>query len=383
MNTEAENYYPGDNIDYTPETAKTAGQIVQVAGRAAMVCTDLAAGQKGAAQVKGIIKVAADTSTGIEGDEIWWDENGDPYDGTAGTGAATTNRYKGNFLLGSLTEDKGATDEYAVVDLNVTVPDMVNHDIIFGKLLSGGRHQDIHEASDTQNYPIGTMKQLANGEPWHYAKAGGTINTDLGVWSYNSQHVKFTTVAGSVAAGVTQFKIDIAGTDGVAGNGAIAANELAGGYIVIFPHSSNTFVRQIVANTVTTGAGEMTITVNKPIPVALVVDVSHVEAMASPFLDVRTGNNGGRRPVLGKADVAATVGQYLWIQGPKLNVTWLAPQGEVGVGDHDNQIVFRHDGSVDEHDYSDAYTNKQQHAGTVLSRYADNTQGAPFISLQN
>lgn len=256
----------------------------------------------------------------------------------------------------------------------------INYDIIYGELLSGGTEQDIYEASNTQNYALETRRVTPDGEEWYYGKAGATINCDLAVWGYNTQHIAYTTVAETVEAGVTQVKLDVQATDGVGGDGAIAADELVGGRVVFFPHNSNSFVRKITDNTATTGAGEITLTLDKAIPVALTVDVSHGEAMASPYLDVRTGNCSGRRPFLGKADVAATVGQYFWIQ--KTGKTWLAPQGEVGVGDNDNEVVCRHDGSMDEHDYSDAYTTKAQHAGKVLTRASGETQGAPFIELQ-
>jgi len=257
----------------------------------------------------------------------------------------------------------------------------VNYDRIFGELLSGGTEQDIDEPSDTQNYAIGTKREAPDGEEWYYGKAGGTINTDMGCWAYNHQHVPYTTVAATKAKGVTSVVIDVGATAGVASNGAIAANELVGGRIVFFPHSDNSFVRTITANTVVAaGGGEMTITLNKPTPVIITADVTHCEAMASPYLDVRTGNSGGIRPFLGMASVPATVGQFFWIG--KNVWGWLAPQAEVGVGDHDNEIVFRHDGSVDEHDYSDAYNAKAQHAGHVLTRAANGTQGAPFIALK-
>lgn len=256
----------------------------------------------------------------------------------------------------------------------------INYDRIFGELLAGGTEQDIYEASDTQNYPLGTRRQVPDGREYYYGKAGDTINTDVGVWSYNTQHISYTTIAESVLAEVSQIKLDVQSGDGVLADGAIAADELVGGYIVIFPHSENSFTRRITANTATTGAGEMTITLDKPIPVALTLNVDHGEAMASPYLDVRTGNHSGRRPVLGKADVAATVGQYLWIQ--RTGITWLAPQGEVGVGDNDNEVTWRHDGSLDEHDSTDAYNAKAQHAGHVMTRAPGETQGAPFVCLR-
>jgi len=44
--------------------------------------------------------------------------------------------------------------------------------------------------------------------------------------------------------------------------------------------------------------------------------------------------------------------------------------------------LYLGDGSLDEHDYSDAYTTKAQHAGFVLANAAGATQGAAFIMLQ-
>ena len=258
----------------------------------------------------------------------------------------------------------------------------VSYDIIYGELLSGGTEQDIYEASDTQNYALGTRRVTKLGDEYRYAKAGATINCDLAVSGYNSQHIAYTTIAASALINATSIVIDVAATDGVGADGAIAADELVGGSVVVFPHSSNSFTRRITANTavVATG-GECTLTLEKPIPVAITVDVDHCEACASPYLDVRTTNMGGTRPFLGKADVAATVGQFLWIL-VECDLTWLAPQAQVGDAAHDNQIVFRHDGSLDEHDYSDAYTTKAQHAGTVMTRAAAGTQGAPFVALR-
>ncbi|NIP26668.1 MAG: DUF2190 family protein [Phycisphaerae bacterium] len=118
MNTEGQNYQAGDFLDYTPATARVAGEIVQVAGLGAMCATAIAANKKGAAQVKGVIKVRAAGVVGNEGDPVWWDENGNPYGGTAGAGAATTVASSGDFLLGSLAAALGATDGECKVRLN-------------------------------------------------------------------------------------------------------------------------------------------------------------------------------------------------------------------------------------------------------------------------
>ncbi len=230
-----------------------------------------------------------------------------------------------------------------------------------------------------QKYPLGTLLRLG-GRTFAYAKASGTQNPDVGSHIAAGQHVSYTTIAASAAAGVTEVTVDIAATDGAAGNGVIAEDELVGGYLLVFPHSSNTFIRQIVGNTaVANGGGEMTVELDSPTPVAVVVDVTHCEAMSSPYLNVVSGNYP-KAAIVGIPTYPATTGKFFWLQtwGP----CWAAPQAEVGDADHDLNVVFRHDGSVDEYDYSDSYVTKQQQAGFVLTHASAGTQGAPFIMLQ-
>jgi hypothetical protein len=119
MNTEGQNYSAGDFIDYTPGSVKVAGEIVQIGTRAAMCATAIAASALGAAQVRGIVKARAAAVTGIVGELIGWDDDGDPYGGTAGTGAATTILADADYLLGRLAKALTATDGEAQVDLNV------------------------------------------------------------------------------------------------------------------------------------------------------------------------------------------------------------------------------------------------------------------------
>jgi len=237
--------------------------------------------------------------------------------------------------------------------------------------------QDINEASNDKKYPIGM--RLARGDRvYRYAKAGGTLNTDLGAKNALTQHVSFTTIHSNALVGATEIVIDVAGTDGVNGDGVIAANELEGGTVVVYPHSDNSFTRGIVRNTATTGAGPMTLTLDAPIPVALTAASMHAECMASLYLNVKTLTST-TTSVVGVPTVAATVGQYLWLQtwGP----CWIAPQAEVSVGNNNRRVVFRHDGSIDEDDVADANVSKGQIAGFVLANAPGGGQGAPFIML--
>lgn len=238
---------------------------------------------------------------------------------------------------------------------------------------------DVRDVDTVQKYPVGT--KLVDGERvWYYCKSKGVTNADTAVENYYQQHVAYATVAAAAAKGDTSLTIDVANTDGAAGDGAIAANELAGGFVVIFGHDDDTSTHRILENTaVAGGGGEMTLTLQDEINATLVVDADHAECMASFFSGVADGGDANK-PIVGVAQAKAASGKWLWVQtwGP----VWIPPQAAVGDAAHDFQVVFRHDGSVDEHDYNDAYVTKQQHAGFVMAQANGGGQGAAFIMLQ-
>jgi len=245
--------------------------------------------------------------------------------------------------------------------------------LITGKL----KTSEFYAAHDTQKHEIGA-RYIMDDRSFRYAKAGGTLNCDLGAKIYNTQSVAYTTVAKDAIIGATKIVLDVAGTDGVAGDGVIAKDALFGGSVVIFPHSENSINRRIIGNTAV-DTDEMTIELDQGIPVALDTDNDHIECMASIYSDVRTLTSA-TKSVCGMPAVVATAGQFLFVQtwGP----IWIAPQGAVSVGTNNRQVVFRHDGSIDEHDYSDSNVAKAQHAGFVLANASDGGQGAAFIMLQ-
>ena len=236
-----------------------------------------------------------------------------------------------------------------------------------------------YEADAIKQFPYGSYMRIGN-KGFVYAQATGTLNTDMGCKSPLRQAIAYATIAAAAAAFATSIVIDVGAADGD-GSGNIAADALIEGEVVIFPHSSNTFTRGITGNTATTGdtGGEMTITLDSPIPVALTVDTDHGEAIASPYSSVQTLADT-TSSVLGIPTVAATIGQYLWLQveGP----SWVAPQGAVSTGNNDREVIFRHDGSLDQHDYNDANTKFGQHAGVIAMNAIGGGQGAPVVFLQ-
>lgn len=247
--------------------------------------------------------------------------------------------------------------------------------------LVGQFHHGINVVSATQVYPLGTTMKKPDGREYKYGKAGATIGGNLGAHSHPRQLVGHDAIGVNAKAGDTSIVVTLGSGDGAAKNGAIAADELAGGYIHVFVDGSGAdqkcFTRGIVSNTVEAGGGgNITIVLDDPIPYDLVAATAYAEAICSPYYDLRQTNASGLA-VVGIPTLKATVGQYLWIQtkGP----VWVSPQAALGVTVA-MEAVFRHDGSFDAHEYNDAYATTAQHAGYVLAS-DEGAQGAPFVML--
>ncbi len=234
------------------------------------------------------------------------------------------------------------------------------------------------EASDVQNFTIGS-RMLVDERAFRYARAAGVLIPDVGAKCIWDQAIAHRVVANTPALS-TQITITTAAPDGLAGDGSFAANELEGGYIVIWPTVANHVInRRILANSLRAGAGAMVVTLDRPIPILTGAGATG-ECMASQYAHVLLDNDDAHS-VVGVPMIAATNHQYVWLQtwGP----IWCAPGGAglLGIGGN-RQAVFRHDGSVDIHDPADATVNMRQHAGYIISSAPGGGQGAPFIFLQ-
>lgn len=275
-----------------------------------------------------------------------------------------------------------------------------------------GYMQDYEEATDIQHFTLGSRMQLLGGRVFYYARvalipnwAGGVpvgtiLITQYGVKESRWQAVEGlpapsgATVAAILAAGATQVVVTIGVNDGVASDGVIAADDLVGGHIVIFPLALTPrgINREIIANTVTV-ARVMTVTLDRPLPIAM-PGGGRCAIMASEFANVQS--NDETFPTIGVPMVSATSRQFIWVQtwGP----SWMSGQLEVGGSDaaypHNQQVVFRHDGSLGLHGLTgagapDPMTFEEQHAGYIMTRlnpydgfHPANYRGAPFVFLQ-
>jgi len=104
--------YDGRYIRHTPSSAVYGGDVVEVGDMPLIAPIDIPANEEGALDTDGIYDVPnEDGLSGSEGDAIYWDNNGNPEVGTAGTGCATTTA-SGNKLMGFATADWVATATY-------------------------------------------------------------------------------------------------------------------------------------------------------------------------------------------------------------------------------------------------------------------------------
>ena len=98
----------GAILDYTPGGAVEAGDVVEIGTRVLVAPSAIPASTLGALAATGVFEVVKDTSTfAAGGDAVYWDNNGNPVGGTAGTGAATTTA-AGNYFMGYTPPDETA-----------------------------------------------------------------------------------------------------------------------------------------------------------------------------------------------------------------------------------------------------------------------------------
>lgn len=243
--------------------------------------------------------------------------------------------------------------------------------------------QGIFEFSATQKFPLG-QKFWYGDRCYKYAKATATMNMDL-LAANNCYGIStYAAVPTATAAGTNQVYATIGATDGSAGDGAVALDELVGGYLTLF--NMNTASGQtgqfyiLGNNAVAAGGGTVTLEIDQPLPYACTVS-SATEINPNPYRYLTTANTGGNRWFVGVPQaIATTTYPYFWVQtwGP----CWVAPQAAVGATANVNCVVARHDGSLDIPSTS-GYTAAQI-VGDVMTRVAAGaeTQGTPLVYLR-
>jgi hypothetical protein len=193
------------------------------------------------------------------------------------------------------------------------------------------------------------------------------------------------------AVGDATLTVSTKTTSGVAADGVIAADELAGGYIVIGNQSSSPQNRGIVGNTAGASGAITAITVflDAPLVTAVTAGTTYIEILPNPYANMY-GNpaaalSDGFMSFGGVPTVSATSGQYFWLQtwGP----LWITPSGTPGAAhqpgytSRDRDVFFVGDGSIYGGEAATVESGWQR-AGTIIQRDASTEAGPPFIMLQ-
>lgn len=96
----------GKTIDITASGDKKSGELAMVGDLAVVCAVDIADGKSGAAYAEQVFAVNAKANVAInQGEDLYWDPDGDPVDGEAGSGCltnvATGNQYAGKAWAGA------------------------------------------------------------------------------------------------------------------------------------------------------------------------------------------------------------------------------------------------------------------------------------------
>jgi predicted RecA/RadA family phage recombinase len=104
--------HEGDAVDLTPAGDTDAGAVVLRGSKLVTIAKrDIEAAALGAVATKGVYDIVIKNESLTDGDAIYWDADGDPYNGEAGTGAATATGSAGPFIGWCLEDAVGGTDE--------------------------------------------------------------------------------------------------------------------------------------------------------------------------------------------------------------------------------------------------------------------------------
>lgn len=96
----------GRSIPFTAGANIKSGQVVVVGSLVGISMTDVPNGSSGQLAVEGVFDVPAAAAAITVGAPVYWDADGDPYGGTADSGAATATATD-NTLMGHAIAAKG------------------------------------------------------------------------------------------------------------------------------------------------------------------------------------------------------------------------------------------------------------------------------------
>ncbi len=233
---------------------------------------------------------------------------------------------------------------------------------------SGGPSWDFIYQSSLVKHPdfnIGDRVVLPDGREYRYAKSSGECASGQSVDFDQTGAIPYAGVNVAAAIGESTVTLD------AVTHSAIVADELRGGYIVIWTGAKHDQFRGIVGNDASVANAVITLYLDGGLSTA--ITTSHNgEVYENPYASVKTASNAA----LGKGGVpaiyiaAANTFFFVQVLGPR----FVAPQSNMkdngGVG-----AMFRHDGSLESVEIAIASTiaanDTSQYAGFRIIGSAD------------
>lgn len=146
----------GDDIDYTPSSAVSGGDVVILSGRVHVATADIAANTKGSLRRRGVVRFPKDSSGFTQHCGAWWNPTGSPVTGTASSGAMSNAATPGYTFAGYVIEGGNAATGASYVDV----------------ILPGPRHNNGARSVAATGTVITNAAQIDVGSNWVTAADG-------------------------------------------------------------------------------------------------------------------------------------------------------------------------------------------------------------------
>jgi hypothetical protein len=167
---------------------------------------------------------------------------------------------------------------------------------------------------------IGDRVVLPDGREFRYSKSAAACISGQGAEFTYAGYTAYTAIA--VAQAVGDKEVTVA----AATHAALTADELRGGYIVIYDGSTNnTQFRGIIGNDSAAADAAFKVYLDGPLTEAIVASTSASEVFQNPYAALQTGTMN-YNPKAGIPAVKVTAANtYFWVQ--VRGMVWAAPQG--------------------------------------------------------
>ena len=257
--------------------------------------------------------------------------------------------------------------------------------VTLGSILPGQTAQGTRAASLTQVYNLGTKRVMPDGRVFRYIKAATALVPEFAAcfnFETSGSAVAPAQASGAGTVGSSTVTFTAPAGWGPNGSGILAANDLAGGHIVIGNGTNqHPQCRLITASTaLATNGGLVTVTLDEALDTVVTVGITNIEVMMSPWL-LSNGNAVNSQFVTfrGVPAVSIASGSYGWVQtqGP----CWITSDGATGKVAWDHRLLFEANGSVKSASTATS-AGLQQLAGYAVDKSDSSNGNAPFIDLQ-